>query len=343
MDNEILNLLNDSACSDVHLVLPASQRLTFLSNSKEMRNYLYSSIANLIFMKDVSNLSDDGKFVGFIYLKNAMFDSRIWQNVDPNIKNDVQRLLFIYLADGQDNKHAFNKHEDKSGTGRFVIDIVARYVKNEWLKSDWSDGLWEKLIEWCAWSSLRAGIKAAGTFRLPARRKAFNCLLNTIFPNLVERWDFVLNNFNIETITSVIQLTRLLHTCLILGDNIENENNAQFFDSLNSIMFKSFLVLDQHFAALIYTDDLNCQKLFYCLTKLIFSVFIRFNPQTRCKIVHCVINKILTFISTFYYSDNLVFRPSFKWLLGVIYCIFSRKGSVCNLKSFLTVEDEVKV
>ncbi|CAI2722975.1 unnamed protein product [Schistosoma spindalis] len=183
MSIDIISLLNSASCDDPNLMVPASQHLTLVTQSGENCDKICSAIASCVFSSDGS-LSADGRFLGLICLKNMVFDCKNRHSIDLNVKKNVEMLFFDYISRG--TKDSFtNLVENIPRISGLVAEFTARYVKNEWLKNDWSDSLWGNLLCWHAWSSLRSGLKAAASFRLPTRRRAFNATVMKLLPSVI--------------------------------------------------------------------------------------------------------------------------------------------------------------
>nr|AAW24661.1 SJCHGC08002 protein [Schistosoma japonicum] len=132
MSLDIINLLNSAACGDPDVMMPAIQRLTAATQSDNCDN-VCSEISLCVFSRD-DRLTPDGRFLGLIYLKNMMFDSKIWHNISPGVKKKVEVLLFNYILGGAETSNFTNLVESFPRTNGIISELISRYVKNEWLK-----------------------------------------------------------------------------------------------------------------------------------------------------------------------------------------------------------------
>ncbi|KER21237.1 hypothetical protein T265_10397 [Opisthorchis viverrini] len=175
MEQTLTELLNKAASQDPDLVVTAGQQLLLLtSTNDEAKNPVYVTLAKVVFSSaDATQLTIDGQFIGLIHLKNVLFDSRIWQSLTQAEREHIKQQILNFLASGRQPLQHLNNVEQTPRVGSCVSELVARFVRNEWLKEGWSDVLWQQLIDCFAWTSLRLAVRAAASFRLPARRKEF--------------------------------------------------------------------------------------------------------------------------------------------------------------------------
>ncbi|VDQ05235.1 unnamed protein product [Trichobilharzia regenti] len=300
MTVDIVNLLNSAACGDPKVMLPASQQLTMLTEMKENYSEVCSAIAACVFSCD-NHLSADGRFIGLIHLKNIIIDCKVWPNVDISVKKELEGLLF---------------------------ELVASFVRNEWMKNDWSDSFWLRLVDWHAWSCLRSGLKAAGSFRLPWRRRAFNSLVKDLLPNIIESFRIALGSPEIN-IDPGIKLARLLYSCFTLIDYsscMSSENTDKLFKEALTVSIQS---LDLAFQDLSRKGDSPLISVFRRrVSKLLFSVFLSASPEVRDGFVESVLEHILFFVSCPTGTEiSFKDRRALKWLLAVTYNVLLSKSS----------------
>ncbi|CAH8824823.1 unnamed protein product [Trichobilharzia szidati] len=327
MTVDIVNLLNSAACGDPKVMLPASQQLTMLTEMKENYSEVCSAIAACVFSCD-NHLSADGRFIGLIHLKNIIIDCKVWPNVDISVKKDLEGLLFGYISRGVEQTNLSNSTENSPRSGAIIAELVASFVRNEWMKNDWSDSFWHRLVDWHAWSSLRSGLKAAGSFRLPWRRRAFNSLVRDLLPNIIESFRIALESPE-RNIDPGIKLARLLYSCFTLIDYnscMSSENTDKLFKAALTVSIQS---LNLAFQDLPSKGESPLISVFRRrVSKLLFSVFLSASPEVRDVFVESVLEHILFIVSCptgtkISYKD----RHAVKWLLAVTYNVLLSKSS----------------
>ncbi|CAH8438563.1 unnamed protein product [Heterobilharzia americana] len=273
-----------------------------------------------------------------------MFDGRVWQNIDIRVRKHVEALLFGYLSRGTEHNEHSNSVERAPKSGIIIVELVAKYVKSEWLKNDWSDSFWHKLYDWCAWSSLRSGIKAAGSFRLPQRRRAFNALVRSVLPNLIECFQSVTTDL-VKNIDPSIKLSRLLYSCFSLTDfspRMSTQDSKELFESALTV---SLQTLRLAFQDLFDNEKLPLMYIFRRrVSKLLLSMFLSCSSEVRNCFIEPVMEHILVIISC---SDGLKLsyknRYAVKWLLAIAYNVLCCKSPGYGAYISLTEQGKQKL
>ncbi|CAH8436010.1 unnamed protein product [Schistosoma turkestanicum] len=326
MSLDIINLLNSAACDDLSVMLPASQQLTMVTQSGENCGNMCSAVASCVFSSD-DRLSAGGRFLGLIYLKNMMFDSKIWDNIDLTVKKKVEMLLFDYISRGTENNFT-NLVENTPQVSSIIAELTARYVKNEWLKSGWSDSLWQNLLDWHAWSSLRSGLKAAASFRLPARRHAFNNVIKKLLPSVISCFKDAIVDVEVN-INPCIKLSKLLCSCL----NLMCKNNVMTLDNSKEIFESTFmstlLALELAFQSMLNTDKSPLMSVFRRrVSKLLFVLFLSCPSETRDYFAVPILEHVLAIVAcSGYIQSSDKDANAVKWLLGITYSVLCSRSS----------------
>ncbi|KAG5442346.1 hypothetical protein CSKR_109291 [Clonorchis sinensis] len=326
MEQTITELLNKAASQDPDLVVTAGQQLLLLtSTNDETKNPVYVALAKVVFSSgDATQLTVDGQFIGLIHLKNVLFDSRIWQSLTQAERDHIKQQILNFVASGRQPLQHLNSVEQTPRVGSCVSELVARFVRNEWLKEGWSDVLWQQLIDCCAWTSLRLAVRAAASFRLPARRKAFLKVINSLLPNLVNLWHGSFTNpTSFEYCTL---LSRLLYTCIAaIGANLKT---GPFLFSEDRVVLAgqlfetSFAILEK----LSYESPSDNQARFgpavltRRVAKLSLAIFMACAPSVRGQYASTIMSQITNQLSSIKTSMGLD-EKSAKWLLALIYSI----------------------
>ncbi|XP_018650846.1 hypothetical protein Smp_179690 [Schistosoma mansoni] len=325
MSLDIISLLNSAACDDPNLMVPASQHLTLVTQSGENCDNICSAIASCVFSSD-GRLSTDGRFLGLIYLKNMVFDVKIRHSTDPNVKRKVEMLFFDYISRGTENSFT-NLVENIPRISGLVAELTARYVKNEWLKNDWSDSLWDNLLCWHAWSSLRSGLKAAASFRLPARRRAFNITIAKLLPSVISCFKNASTNLEVN-IDPCIKLSKLLYSCFNLvgkNDIAALVNKTEIYEGAFTV---ALLALELAFQSTLDADKSPLMFVFRRrVSKLLFALFLSCPLETRDCFIEHMLEHILIIVS---YSGDVQLNYkdgcAVKWLLGITYSVLCCKS-----------------
>ncbi|KAF6773658.1 hypothetical protein AHF37_06797 [Paragonimus kellicotti] len=349
MDSSLVGLLNSAASADPTTVVAAGQQLISLTSNNEASNSTLANLACVVFSDFDSQLTLDGRFVGLIHLKNAMFDTHIWQNLHPSERALVRDRLLAYLASGQMPMIHLNKVEQLPRIGPCMAELVARLVRNEWLKDGWTDELWDELISWSAWMSLRAALRAAASFRLPARRRAFLQLVRMLLPKVINLWKMVISTPEIE---GCIRLSLLLHTCIVSvgGDPLYGPFLfADDYGSFASTIFEGILLsLDK---LLEYCQESNGSagpaRLLRRMCKLLLVLFMSCSSAVRDQFVRPVLVHVVQLITSYPLligARKGCDERSVTWLLALVYGIQSAVVPDCRSRFPLNEKgvDEVK-
>ncbi|TNN10874.1 Armadillo type fold isoform 1 [Schistosoma japonicum] len=342
MSLDIINLLNSAACGDPDVMMPASQRLTAATQSDNCDN-VCSEISLCVFSRD-DRLTPDGRFLGLIYLKNMMFDSKIWHNISPGVKKKVEVLLFNYILGGAETSNFTNLVESFPRTNGIISELISRYVKNEWLKNNWSDSFWQNLLDWHAWSSLRSGLKAAASFRLPARRHAFNNIVKELLPSVINCFSSAITNLE-ANIGPCIKLSKLIYSCF----NLTNRNDFIVVANGTDIFEYAFMVTVQALE-LAFRNILNAEKSSLMsvfrrrVSKLLLALFLSCPSETTDSLIEPILEHILIIISC-PGSIQLDHKDScaVKWLLGITYCMLCCRSPKYKGATYLTEQGKRKL
>ncbi|KAF5395087.1 hypothetical protein PHET_08014 [Paragonimus heterotremus] len=349
MDSSLVGLLNSAASADPTVVVAAGQQLISLTSNYGASNSTFANLACVVFSDSGSQLTLDGRFVGLIHLKNAMFDARIWQNLHPSERVLVRDRLLAYLASGRMPSTHPNKVEQLPRIGPCVAELVARLVRNEWLKDGWTDEFWDRLISWSAWASLRAALRAAASFRLPARRRAFLQLVRMLLPKVINLWKMVISTPEIE---SCIRLSLLLHTCIVSvgGDPLYGPFLfADEYGSFASTIFEGILLsLDKLLECCQESNgSADPARLLRRMCKLLLVLFISCSSAVRDQFVRPVLVHVVQLITSYPLSIGALKgfdERSATWLLALLYGIQSALVPNCRSRFPLNEKgvDEVK-
>ncbi|KAF8570311.1 hypothetical protein P879_08560 [Paragonimus westermani] len=347
MDSSLVDLLNSAASADPTTVIAAGQQLISLTSNNEASNSAFATLVCVVFGD--SQLTLDGRFVGLIHLKNAMFDAHIWQNLHPSERALVRVRLLAYLASGQMPSIHLNTVEQLPRVGPCVAELVARLVRNEWLKDGWTDEFWDQLISWSAWASLRAALRAAASFRLPARRRAFLQLVRMLLPKVINLWKMVISTPEVEC---CIRLSLLLHTCIVSvgGDPIHGPFLfADEYGSFASSIFEGILLSLNRLLECYQESNksLGPARLLRRICKLMLVLFMSCSSAVRDQLVRSVLVHVVHLITSYPLliggskgSDE----RSAKWLLALVYGIQSAVVPNCKSRFPLSEKgvDEIK-
>ncbi|CAI2722976.1 unnamed protein product [Schistosoma spindalis] len=341
MSIDIISLLNSASCDDPNLMVPASQHLTLVTQSGENCDKICSAIASCVFSSDGS-LSADGRFLGLICLKNMVFDCKNRHSIDLNVKKNVEMLFFDYISRG--TKDSFtNLVENIPRISGLVAEFTARYVKNEWLKNDWSDSLWGNLLCWHAWSSLRSGLKAAASFRLPTRRRAFNATVMKLLPSVINCFKNATTNLEVN-IDPCIRLSKLLYSCFnLVGKNdVALVNKTDIYGDAFTV---ALLALELAFQSMLDAEKYPLMFVFRRrVSKLLFALFLSCPPETRDCFIEHILDHILIIVS--YSGDvksNYKDECAVKWLLGITYSVLCCKSPKYGGQVYLTEHGQRKL
>ncbi|CAH8499194.1 unnamed protein product [Dicrocoelium dendriticum] len=332
--SNLVDLLNLAASTDSSVLVKAGQQLVSLTSTSDSLSHVCIDLAHIVFGCDPSHLTLDGRFIGLIHLKNMISDASIWQNLAQNERDLFRSLLLSYLSSGCNFPLNLNEVEQIPRIGPTVVELVARFVRNEWLKTGWNDVFWEHLSNCCAWNSFRLAIRAAASFRLPARRRAFIHLVQTIIPSLLHNW-----KTSVSSLTNTkccLQLTRLL--CTLFASIGGTPKSGPFLFEKNDSAHAGE-VLESSFTALLRlsTGDLSPTecfgpgRLFRHLSKLTLVTFMVCSPEVRDQFVHITLMRVASLISSHHLSvPGYVDRKSVSWLLALLYGILSSDGADCG-------------
>ncbi|VDP91435.1 unnamed protein product [Echinostoma caproni] len=330
MSSGLIDLLNSAASNDPNTVVAAGQQLLLFTASCDPKERVYEKLAIAVFNPENSSLTPNGRFVGLIHLKNALFDPQIWKNLVSSERSSVRYLLLNYLASGSDPSRMINAIEVMPQIGPCLATLMARLVHNDWLKEEWSDEIWEQLINACAWSSLRSGLRAAAGFRLPARRKVFLELIQTLLPTVLNLWQTSSMNLRQATLDPAIRLSRLLYTCLT-APSLQPKSGPYLLDS--AALPVATRIFDQSFAVLNKLYSLGSDSCWTAehaqfarrLTKLILAATMVSNPEVRGKSIN------MLFLHTTEILSKQAVRPlldkkAMTWILALVYGLLSSKA-----------------
>ncbi|CAL8099665.1 unnamed protein product [Calicophoron daubneyi] len=339
---DLINLLNSAASDDPNVVIAAGQQLVMFTSGDSSPQFCVT-LSSAVFSCEQTQLTDNGRFVGLIHLKNMITDGRVWRGLDQPDRELVKTHLLNYLASGQNTDENLNRVEQIPRIGPCTCSILCRLIKTEWMSSDWSDSVWGDLIKWCAWRSLRLSLRAISSFRLPARRRAFLTLIRRLLPRLVTIWSEVETSSKNSVIECSTRLTHLLYTCLT-GPGIHPQSGPFLLDGelawlMSTLLAHSFSLLSRLCLADTELGSVYCPKrLMRRLTKLILAAMLSASPDVRGEFVVFILSHSVGLLCSVSGHSSVSInnqengggcldKKSAVWLLGLLY------GLLCTPKA----------
>ncbi|VEL21283.1 unnamed protein product [Protopolystoma xenopodis] len=243
MDQELITLLNAASSQDLQIMMPASQQLMRLTeaassadaSSDQCISQFYSRLTRVLVsgsfddqLQGGSDLSLDGRLIGFIYLKNTISESKVWTSLDTDQRATIKSLLLDYLSRGSDSERFCNRVELVPRLSACVTDLISRLVKAEWPKGQWPDEAWKYMAsDWCAYLTLHRCLRAASSFCLALRRKQLAKVIEElIMPQLLTQWQAVMSHQ--ANTQSCVRLTQVLTTCFRVLHHRRHYNKPNF-------------------------------------------------------------------------------------------------------------------
>lgn len=328
--SEIITLLNSAASNDPNEVVFAGQQLQLIATPSDSNDRVFEKLASIVFSLHNDQLTSNGRFVGLVHLRHALFDFQTWSKLDASERHSVRDLLWNFLASGCDPLTMRNNIEILPRIGSCITTFVACLVHSDWLREEWSNDIWKQLVHWCAWSSLRSSLRALAAYRLPARRKVFFGLIRSLFPVLLGLWHTNSLKTDTTNLDSHVQLSRLLYTCLTSpglqldhGLYLLNEDDISVAEG---IFERCFTILERLRSGVLD----GCWSLKHAqfsrrITKLIFAAFLASSPEVRGRNVKILVLNGINIILQQSSQPHLN-QGALTWILAILYGLLSSKA-----------------
>lgn len=328
--SELITLLNSAASNNPNEVVLAGQQLQLITTPSDSNDRVFEKLASIVFSLHNDHLTTNGRFVGLVHLRHALFDFQSWNKLDASERHSVRDLLWNFLASGCDPLTLRNNIEVLPRIGSCITTFVACLVHSDWLREEWSDDIWKQLIHWCAWSSLRSSLRALAGYRLPARRKVFLGLIRSLFPALLGLWHTNSLNADATNLDSLIQLSRLLYTCLTSPALQLNRGpyllNGDDVSVAEGVFERCFTILERLRSGV---SD-GCWSLKHAqfsrrITKLVFATFLASSPEVRGRSVKILLLNGINIILQQSSQPHLD-QKALTWILAIVYGLLSSKA-----------------
>ncbi|TPP52362.1 hypothetical protein FGIG_11334 [Fasciola gigantica] len=326
--SDLVSLLNSAASDDPNQVIVAGQKLV-LATTSHLRDRVFEGLATILFSLHGNNLTSSGRYVGLVHLRHSLFDSQTWSKLDASERHSIRGMLLNFLASGSDPLRMRNDIELLPQIGSCVTTFFACLVHKDWLKDEWTDDIWEQLMHWCAWSSIRSALRTLAAYRLPARRKVFTELIRSLLPVVLNLWQTNSMDLCTTKFDSLIHLSRLLYTCLTTP-NLQPRHgpyllNQDDFSVVEGVFQQSFVILDTLCSRPLGSDwSAKHVKISRRLTKLVLATFLVSNPVVRGKNVKFLLSRAANIVSHQSVHPQLD-KKGMTWILALVYGLLSAK------------------
>ncbi|VDL93095.1 unnamed protein product [Schistocephalus solidus] len=315
MSTSLSELLTAATSADPPIMQAASNQLQRLSSIEgKPAEYFISSLADSVFNQDASSppLSDNARLLGLICLKNSVSNQQFWRQVPK----EEQRLLLdsaLRQLERGAGHGGLNAVEMAAPHGRFVAEIIAGVLRNEWLSGNCPDALWLHLIEWCAWLTLRRCIQRAASFRLPPRRRQLARIISDLLlPPLLVVWR--------EQNAASSAVAHVLYTCLTALDT-----------EMTSPLLARHPELYAQCLQLLSTATAAASEPRLC--KLTHAVFINLPEAERSANAVHLVKKLLDLVTVRSESSKMHGKAVF-WLLASLYNLLAASFNVPLVGAF---------